>query len=196
MSMEKRPILFVGRIIESKGLTTLINAYHEVTKKIPNCNPLWIIGGNNLEVEQMQKKPEIIKTVKDLASSNQIFWWGHIPHDILPYIIRKCLFSCFPSKYEPGGRTILEAMACGLPVIASPFGFAEEVVTTGETGILIETGTQKEWSDKIAYLISNPLVAEEMGKNAKQIIIKKFNIDVFQRKHLAIYSMFYENQKA
>ena len=190
MTAEKKPILFVGRIIESKGLKTLISAYYEVAKKQINCNPLWIIGGNNLEVEQMQKQPEIAKAVENLTFSNQIFWWGHLPHNILPYIIRKCLFSCFPSKYEPGGRTILEAMACGVPVIASPFGFAEEVVVTGKTGILIEKGTQEEWSEKIAYLISNPLLAEEMGKNAKQTIKEKFNMDIFQQKHLEIYSLF------
>ena len=190
MNMERKPILFIGRIIESKGLKELISAYYEVTKEIPNCNPLWIIGGNNLEIKEMQEKSEIIKAVEGLTLSNQIFWWGHLPHNILPYIIRKCLFSCFPSKYEPGGRTILEAMACGLPVIASPFGFAEEIVITGKTGILIETGTQKEWSDKIGYLISNPLLAEEMGKNAKQVIRDNFNMDIFQKRHLEIYLKF------
>jgi len=188
--MEKKPILFIGRIIESKGLKMLINAYYEVTKEIPNCNPLWIIGGNDLEVAQMKEQPEIINVVENLTLSNQIFWWGHLPHDILPYIMRKCLFSCFPSKYEPGGRTILEAMACELSVIASPFGFAEEVVITGKTGILIEIGTLEEWKNKIEYLILNPSIASEMGRNAKQVIRENYNMEIFYQKHLDIYYQF------
>ncbi len=190
MIIEKQPILFIGRIIESKGLKTLINAYYEVTKEIQNCNPLWIIGGNNVEVMQMKEQLEIINAVEKLTLSNQIFWWGHLPHDILPYIMRKCLFSCFPSTYEPGGRTILEAMACELPVIASPFGFAEEVVITGKTGILIETGTLEEWKNKIEYLMSNPSIAKEMGKNAKQVIKESYNMEIFYQKHLDIYYQF------
>lgn len=192
MNTEKKPILFVGRIIESKGLKTLINSYYNVTKEMPNCNPLWIIGGNDLEVKHMKEQPEIADAIDNLSLTNQIFWWGHLPHNILPYLIRKCLFSCFPSKYEPGGRTILEAMACGIPVIASPFGFAEEVVITGQTGLLIEKGTEEEWSNKIAYLILNPLLAEEMGRNAKQVIKEKFNMNIFQQKHLDIYHQFHK----
>lgn len=190
MNIENKPILFIGRIIESKGLKTLINAYYEVVKEIPNCNPLWIIGGNNIEIAQMKKQVEVINALEKLTSLNQIFWWGHLPHNILPFIMRKCLFSCFPSKYEPGGRTILEAMACELPVIASPFGFAEEVVITEKTGILIENGTHEEWRDKIKYLISNPSIAEEMGKNAKRVIMENYNMDIFHQKHLEIYNQF------
>ena len=185
-----KPILFIGRIIESKGIITLINAYYQVAQDIQLCNPLWIIGGNISEINQMRNRPEIKEKIDALEIRNQLFWWGHLPHDILPFIIRKCLFSCFTSKYEPGGRTILEAMACGLPVIATPYGFAEEVVIQNKTGIVIRNDSLLEWVQSMKKMIESPEWAESLGKNAHELICKRYSIKSFQAKHWAIYEKY------
>lgn len=186
----KKPILYIGRIIESKGIVTLIQAYSQIAEKLEICNQLWIIGGNHSEIESMRNNPKIKNEILNLEERNLIFWWGHLPHDILPYIIRKCLFSCFTSYYEPGGRTILETMACGLPVIANPYGFAEEVVISHETGFLITNNSLNEWVTYMEFLIKHPAVATKMGKNAQMLIRNKFNMQEFYRKHWDIYKMY------
>lgn len=184
---KKKPILFIGRIIESKGIITLINAYYQIFCDVPLCNPLWIIGGNIPEIHKIRNHPEITEKIKILENQNQLFWWGHLPHNILPFVIRQCLCSCFTSKYEPGGRTILEAMACGIPVIATPYGFAEEVVIPNRTGIIIRNDSLSEWIDNIKKMIESPAWAASLGKNAHALICKQYSMDTFYTKHWKIY---------
>ncbi len=183
----KKPILFIGRIIESKGIVTLINAYYQVACDIKLCNPLWVIGGNISEINRMRNHPEIKEKIKVLENRNQLFWWGHLPHDILPFIIRQCLFSCFTSKYEPGGRSILEAMGCGIPVIATPYGFAEEVVIQDQTGIIIRHDSLSEWIISMKKMIKSPEWAVSLGENARKLIREQYNMEAFYTKHWEIY---------
>lgn len=187
----KAPIIYFGRLTDSKGVDTLLNAVDILLRRTPSlvC-PLWIIGGNYQEIENVRQNSACTDAVRTLESKGILFWWGHIPHEVLPYLLAKCALFCFTSKYEPGGRTILEAMASGLVVLATPQGFAEDVIEDGTNGYIIRSDNPEVWANQIETLLANPELCEKVGVNARNTARAKFSMSLFYEKHWAIYRSF------
>lgn len=191
VNIQKKPIVYFGRLVESKGVETLIEAVFLLHKyKKHNMPPLWIIGGNYEEILKIKDAPKIQDIITYLQDKNLLFWWGQLPHNILPYILCKCSIFCFTSKYEPGGRTILEAMASGLVVIATPFGFAEEVIKDGKNGFILDELTSECLAEKIEYIFLHPRLTKKLGKEAKKTINNNFSLEHFRQKQWDIYENF------
>jgi glycosyltransferase involved in cell wall biosynthesis len=187
----QKPVIYMGRVAESKGIDLLIHAYYKLLERRLSClPPLWIIGGNNSEINAMRTNGMFIDKVTELESNNLIFWWGQLPHKFLPYILRHCSIFCFASVYEPGGRTILEAMACGLPVIAAPQGLADEVIENYQNGIILQKRDPEVWADTIEMLLKDKTTAQRIGKNARKTVKEKFLMTHFYARHWEIYKKY------
>lgn len=183
-SNKKKPIVYFGRLSDSKGVNILIEAYHLLYRE-GLTNPLWIIGGNCNEINHLK---QICKDQSvELEEDGKIFWWGHIPHQFVPLILKKCSIFCFTSNYEPGGRTILEAMACGLPVIATRCGFAKEIIVENWNGKIVDENTPQMWVKSIKSIINDKDKCEIMGQNAKNIIESRYSMNNFYQKHWQCY---------
>jgi glycosyltransferase involved in cell wall biosynthesis len=186
-----KPVVYFGRITESKGIKLIIRSIYELYQQgFPEISPLWIIGGNNPEIKKQREQEEIKNMVLELENNRLLFWWGHVPHETLPFILRKCALFCFASEYEPGGRTILEAMACRLPVIATPQGFAPEIIKEGVNGFIIEEKIPQLWAEKIKILLSDNDLAYKMGEQAQLTVKDYYTIDHFFQRHWEIYQGF------
>ena len=82
-----------------------------------------------------------------------------------------------PSIQESFGLAPVEAMAMGIPVIASRVGGLPEVVLDGETGLLVPSSNSEALADAIVYLMDRPEVRQEMGKKGRERVLQKFDID-------------------
>ncbi|MGC4062624.1 MAG: glycosyltransferase family 4 protein [Aquabacterium sp.] len=126
-----RPLTFgyIGRLAESKGLETLINAFREIAKQHPV--QLRIAGKGN---------PAYVEGLQRLAGDAPISFIGHSD---LPSFFGAIDFTVVPSLWhEPLGRVVIESYAHGVPVIASSTGALPEIVTSGQTGYLYNTPAQ------------------------------------------------------
>ncbi|MBC7885997.1 MAG: glycosyltransferase family 4 protein [Saprospiraceae bacterium] len=187
----KKPVVYFGRITEAKGVKLIIQVMHTLYKEeYSNLSPLWIIGGNYSEIKKLKEQIDILTIIQEMESNNLLFWWGHVPHDILPHLLTRCSVFCFASLYEPGGRTILEAMACGLPVIATPQGFAPEIINEGVNGFIVNDNSIEKWKEKICFLLTNEEAALEMGSAARMTIKNNFTMNHFFSQHWDIYQQF------
>ena len=180
----KKPIVYFGRLAESKGVNVLIEAYYKLSKE-GITNPLWVIGGNHKEINHLKQICKVQST--ELEETGKLFWWGHVPHEIIPFILKKCSLFCFTSNYEPGGRTILEAMACGLPVLATRCGFAREIIIDNQNGLIIKENSPQAWVSTIKSIIDDTSKCEIMGKKAKNTIKHYYSLDNFYKKHWQCY---------
>jgi glycosyltransferase involved in cell wall biosynthesis len=189
-SNKKKPIVYFGRLAESKGVNVLIEAYYLLYRE-GLTNPLWIIGGNYEEINHLRQM--CISQSIELEENGKIFWWGHVPHQLVPLILKKCSLFCFTSNYEPGGRTILEAMACGLPVIATRCGFAGEIIVDNLSGIIVDENTPQMWAKSIRSIIYDQDKCKTMGQNAKDIVNRCYSLNNFYQKHWQCYLDIYPN---
>ena len=148
--------LFVGRLSEEKGLRTLVAAW----KRLGNRLPLRIVGHGPLG-------PELEGDASRHGLSS-ISFPGHLtPAHVIP--LMKCArFLVFPSElYEGMPRTIIEAFACGVPVIASRLGAIEEIVTDGRTGLHFTPGDPDDLAAKVEWAWTHPDEMQAMGRAAR-----------------------------
>ncbi|MFC0516359.1 glycosyltransferase family 4 protein [Mucilaginibacter angelicae] len=187
----KLPFVYFGRLAASKGIALCIEAAYILYLRWGNHgHSLWIIGGNNDEIMKLKQSEILGNKISDLELQGLLFWWGHLPHEFLPLILRKCAFFCFTSQYEPGGRTILEAMASGLPVIAAPQGFAETLIEPGVNGLIIADYHPETWAEAMQGLLANEEQRKAMGQAARQTILNNYTMQAFMERHWEIYDQF------
>ncbi|MDZ4212840.1 MAG: glycosyltransferase, partial [Methylotenera sp.] len=141
--------LFVGRLSKEKGLDVLA----EAVKLLP-INPVKIIGGGELE-----------------SFAQFSFGTDYLGFQSLDTILAKMRQSSYlvlPSIwYENFPRTIVEAFACGLPVIASRIGALAEIIEDGRTGLLFESGNAQDLAEKLNWAEAHPDEMVKMGKSAR-----------------------------
>lgn len=151
-------ILAVGTLEPRKNLRVAIEAFLLLSKELRQRYPLVIAGSKGWLLGGLEKK------IHPLIQSGEIIMLGYAPQDELPHIIAGALTLVFPSIYEGFGLPPLEAMACGVPVIASDNSSIPEVV--GDTGILLNAKDTQGFADAMLSLIENPALRSMLSNKA------------------------------
>lgn len=154
---------------KGKGHFTLIDSISELKARIPNS--YWMIGGAGPLL------PELIKSVKKLNVEDRVIFTGNLTPYQVPHVL-SCMDLFVLLSYDQEGGcplSIMEAMAAGLPVIASSIGGNTEIVEPDKTGYLIlpeDTGSLIKHS---IFLYENPEIRKRLGEEGKKKIITSFN---------------------
>ena len=177
-SIEYPSILFVGGLSKVKGIDTLLNAVPIIRKKILNL--CVYIAGSGPEEKKLKE------LVKELNIEENVNFLGYVS-EIEKYSYYKSADVCvFPSIYEPFGIVLLEAMACGKPVVASNVGGIPFVVEEGKTGLLFESGNVEDLADKIMTILKNEELREKMGEAGRERA-KEFTWDKIAERTVEVY---------
>ncbi len=184
-------ILFVGMwdrdalAIAGKGLHYLIEAFAKVRKVIPNAK-LVVVGGYNRESSYAQR---IFTLCKKLNVDSSIIFTGRLsPDQIKNYYASADVFVS-SSLWEGFGLTVLEAMASGLPVVASkgPYLPNSEIISDKVSGLLYEAGNVNQLSEAIIRVLTSKELAEKLGANAKASVKTSFDWRLVAEKTLKLY---------
>ena len=193
---DKPYILFVGRITRQKGIVHLVRAL----RLLDSGFQVVLCAGSPDTPEIAAEMKSEVEAARALRPD--IVWiGGMVPRqDLVAIYSHASLFVC-PSIYEPFGIINLEAMACGVPVVASAVGGIPEVVVPGKTGVLIPVEQMNEapfepidagrFSADLAAAI-NALMADDalrakMGGAARRRVEEEFNWEAIARKTAALY---------
>lgn len=168
----KKRILFVGRMVEKKAPLLMVRAFHEVRKKVPDAELVMIGTGPLLE------------DAKRLARSLDVpvsFLGAQDSEEVKAQLHQARVF-CLPSITASNGDaeglpiSILEAMACGIPVVTSANGAVNEAIFHKENGLCFKENDIKELSENIISIISNHQYLLELSNAARRIATEKFAI--------------------
>jgi len=190
-------ILFVGRIEPLKGIETLLRAIALMlqTEEIEECNYyLAIIGGEpdgngddmNSEMARLQKLS------RELGIHDTVIFLGKRSQETLPYYYSAAQVVVVPSLYESFGMVALEAMACGVPVIASQVGGLPYLVQDGKTGYVIPDGNPEILKQRLMQLIETPALREEMCSQAVEYA-RSYDWSLIAKKVADLYKSVLEN---
>jgi len=178
----KKPyILYVGRLGYRKGLIDLIKSASYVCNSYPEAQFV-IIGRGEIE-----KKLKIL--VKDMKLNNNFSFLGSVSMDELLYYYQNATIFVLPSYYEGLPTTILEAMACGLPVIATKVDGVPEIIRDGENGILIPKKNPKTMARAILTLLNDEEFRKKIGKNANITVKNNNSWDIICERALGYYKL-------
>ena len=156
-------MLFLGNIIERKGLHTLLNALARVEQNGILSYRLDVVGALTTDttyVRAMQKQVVIN------GLSSIVHFHGALNNDPLKGMLRQAHMVVVPSSYEGFGIVYLEGMAFGLPAIGTTAGAASEIITDGKTGYLIEPEDSKMLAVQLTSLAKDRDMLARMSVNA------------------------------
>lgn len=163
VQQKRYDIAFCGRLVANKGLMELLQA-------VATLPSVWlvVIGDGPLR-SSAQKRARAL----GIADRVDFAGWLPAPEDVLKTLLQAQVF-VMNSRSEGGPRVLLEAMALGMPCIATPVGMAPEVIKDGYNGILT-TGAPDDLARQIARLLADASLRERIGSAARAVL------DVYDR---------------
>jgi glycosyltransferase involved in cell wall biosynthesis len=175
-------IIFVGRLIQAKGVQDLIKAFNllsDLPLTYQHGLELWIIGDGNYR-----------KQLEKLASKNEkIKFYGELSHDKVIEKLKQANIFVNPSYSEGLPTTVLEAASVGLPIIATNAGGTNEIIQHINSGYISANGREPIYKALI-FMITNRKEAKEMGKRAKLTTETKFDWDVITQQYMSVLRRF------
>ncbi len=181
LGIEKEPfsICFVGRLHPVKNLFSLLEALYGLNVKLK------IIGDGEIKDELIDKSKKLRLNVE---------FKGYISNDKLAFELNKYELFILPSFDEANPKVILEAMACGLPVIGSNVGGIKQVIIHKQNGYLCQTN-KDSIREAINELFNNKQLRENLGRNARKYILENHSLEVLVKKEVDIYKQLVNKTK-
>jgi len=180
---ESNYIVSIGRISQSKGYEYLIKGF----KKVVRFNPylkLRIVGSAD---KSKQRYLEYLKTLVNRFSLNYNVEFVGLKQDI-DDILSKARILVAPSVIEESfGRVVVEAFACGVPVVATAVGGFKEIVQDGKNGVLVEPGDSSAISKGIISILDDFNFAERIVKQAREDVERKYTMEECLLKTKEVY---------
>ncbi|MCK4781729.1 glycosyltransferase [Candidatus Parcubacteria bacterium] len=177
-SKKDKIITYIGRIDWRKGIETLIRAFPLVSKRLPELSlNIIIVGGKIGKKGDPADKKEIARLkdiVKELKIEKKILFLGRRDQKKLRYYYSASDIFVIPSYYEPFGMTALEAMRCGVPIIASNVGGLSYIIQNRKTGIFFPPKNHRILARKIIELLKNKKLRNKLTKNAEVIVKENY----------------------
>lgn len=170
-------VTFSGRFVQRKGINFLLESWKSVVNKSPDAKLILLGDGPMLS--------DMKRTSEGLGISRSVIFFGHV-HTVTDFLHMTDVF-VIPSLQEGMPNALLEAMACGLPVIASRIGGIVDVVKDGENGILFKPGNISDLASAINNLLKDVELRKRLGAKAHKTITEKFSIDIVANEYIKLY---------
>lgn len=175
--------VFVGRLGPEKGVPTLLDAWEKLGARIP----LQVIGDGPLHAELQARLAQ--------GRLPGVTYRGRLPHEETVRAVKAARFLVFPSEcYENCPNSVLEAFACGVPVVGSRRGSTAEIVAHGLTGLHFEPGQADDLAAQAEWAWSHPAELVALGKAARREYEAKYTAEANYPQLLAIYQRVLESR--
>lgn len=173
-------VILAGRMLWSKGIGEFVDAARQVNKKQKMARFV-LVGdtdrGNPAAID--------IRQLEKWNQSGEVEWWGR--RDDMPEILAKSSIICLPSYGEGVPKVLIEAAACGRPIIATDVPGCRDIVREGVNGLLVKPGDVPSLVAAIRELLADPARGRDFGKNGRDIAVSDFALEIVIGKTLALY---------
>jgi alpha-maltose-1-phosphate synthase len=189
-AQDEKIIIFAGRIHLQKGILALLSSASRVLVKYPKVRYL-IVGESDSRDFTINHLYQQFS-----ALQSKVKFLGKVPRTHLALLYQIADIAVIPSIYEPFGYAAIEAMAVGVPVIATNVGGLAEIIEHGRTGLLVpvSSNTQgthivdvEQLADAQILLLHNPQIAEDLGKAGQQHALTNFGFEEMVVRTTQIY---------
>jgi D-inositol-3-phosphate glycosyltransferase len=184
-SRNLRRVVVVSRLVERKGIGNVISAI----SRVPRCE-LIVAGGP--KPERLADDPDVAR-YRTLASrlgvADRVHFIGSLPRERVPSLLRSADVVASAPWYEPFGIVPLEAMACGVPLIATAVGGLTDTVVDGVTGFHVPPRRPSEIARKLRWLLSDPELRRRMGAAGVERARSRYGWDTVAEQVMDAYAV-------
>lgn len=168
---------YVGRLSEGKGIQFLIKALVDLIQQKPNVSCL-IVGDGEYSLQ--------LKALAwSLGLSDKVLFTGR--RNDVPRLYSAMDIFVLPSLEEAFPMVILEAMATGVPVVATGVGDIPRIIEDGRTGLIVKSRSSEALSQALTFVIENQNQAYKMARDARKIVRQNFTAEVMAKRYCIVY---------
>jgi glycosyltransferase involved in cell wall biosynthesis len=135
-----------------------------------------------------------VDTLKQWQSEGNIEWWGR--REDMVNVYQQAQIIVLPSCREGLPKVLLEAAACGLPIVATDVPGCREIVINNENGMLVPARNVDMLAEAIAKLVNNPELRKQMGAKGRQLVEQEFSSEKVINETLRLYERLLNNKIA
>ena len=180
---EQKVVMFVGRLLPKKGVDLLLRAWAKVCQEHPTAH-LVILGDGPF-------RAELSALADTLGVSKHVSFQGHVDN-VSHYLWAADVF-VLPSKAEGLSNALMEAMAAGLPCVASKVGGNIDLITDGENGLLFDSGNEAQLVAALSNLLRNEAEARKLGRKARKTVETEFSLSSVVAQYINLYKRLLKN---
>jgi len=170
-------ILWIGRFIPGKGIEYLVDAFSILVREHPDLK-LLMVGWGPL-------KDDIKQKVQSLGLTKSVTIEDFIPNTKLPEVYQNSDVFVLPSTQEGVPRTLLEAMASGIPIVCTKLPQLTDVVNG--CGLMVPTKDPQALADAISKILCDKDLAQKLGKNGRANVVKNYSWEDTVKKTIKVY---------
>ncbi|AHK45888.1 glycosyltransferase [Ensifer adhaerens OV14] len=171
-------LLFAGRVVEMKGVSTAVRALSKLIRERPNIDwKLSIVG----DMKDTQYIEGLMALAKAEGCAHAIDLRNRVPPEDLPQLFNSHDIYVFPSLYEPFSLTLIHALESGIPSVVSSTGGNLEIVKDGDTGLLFQKGDPNDMARSILRLVGDPALRQHVSKRAAAIASQFSTAEMIER---------------
>lgn len=179
-------ILYVGRLIPRKDLITLLRAFAQVLKIMPDAR-LRLAGEGVSGIEPTGYPMELMAFIRSSGMEDAVQFLGQLDEASLLREYERCSVMAVSSVLETAPMVILQAMAASVPVVSTDVGGIRWLVDNGNSGALVAAGDWKSLAGHLSQVLADPALASTMGENASRIATERFRAKDIATKTRKIY---------
>jgi len=186
----------VGRISPEKGVHVLLDAFEIILRRYPNASLIivgaeWILPREYLAdlcldrsvVESLASfyaNSYLLQLKKKLSpeAAKRVTFAGLVAHSDLPECYANADIYINPSYYESFGMSIIEAMAAGLPVVATRVGAVPDLISDGRNGLLVDAADPSAIADTVSKLFNSDTLRNSIASLSREMVHKQFSYDM------------------
>jgi glycosyltransferase involved in cell wall biosynthesis len=177
-SSSNRTVLYLGRLISIKRVDIFLRSLAIISHQMPSVRG--IVAGDGPERAALER------LAASLGLTECVTFVGHQGDVASLFRNTACLVLCSDAEGFP--NVALEAMAAGVPIIATPAGDLANIIEHGKTGFIVDFGDAEAISMAAARLIASPEMRLAMGKAARERVLRLYSLDALKHRLLAIYA--------
>ncbi len=170
-------VVCVSKLRYEKGVDVLLQAWHLVQQQIPQAR-LILVGSGPIQ-------PQLTQMAEALDIRESIEFAG-LQNDVVAQLHRAGI-AILPSRWEGMPNAVLEAMACGIPCIATRVSGSEDIIQQGVNGLLVEVEDYEAMAEALLMLLNNATLAKQYGQAARATVEQRYSLEYITDIYIELY---------
>jgi glycosyltransferase involved in cell wall biosynthesis len=175
--------IYTGRLVSYKGLPQLLKVWNEFRNTHENAL-LVLVGTGGLDIHNCED--ELHEYVKTRDLEQYVLFTGAVQN--VPEYLQASDIFVFPTENDAFPSAVVEAMACALPVVATPVGAIKTIITHQENGVLIPPGRSDQLFEALNIMASNKELASRLGRAARTSAQERYSAEIVSKKYLDLFA--------
>ena len=176
-------VIFTGRLVTYKGLMVLTAAWEKICASRRDVR-LLVVGAGGVDLYNCEA--ELKEYVRSHHLADRVVFTGAV-RNVDEYLKASDIYA-FPTENEGFPLAVLEAMACGLPVVSTPVGGIKDILVDGQNGLVVKPRNEQELREAIDRLLSDGVLRQRLGEAGRHTAVKNYTREIISDQYLALFN--------